>query len=337
MMKKNKMMKLFKWTLGFLGMFALFLIVTFYAETPKYEYKVVPLHSDFGSYYHEKLQISRTKKARPDNEEKLVRYSQGKTEFAVLYIHGFGASRAEGEEVTDQLAKDLKANLYYVRLPGHGTNLEDHRDTTFAEIIQDSETAFLEFEKLGKKTILIGTSMGGLICTYLAAKYPEKVHALILVSPFYDFTSPWGGIYQFSWGKNFAHLVMGKIRKSTQEQKQDPASAFWYRDQYLAAVQNLSDLREYILGTDPFSKITSPVLLFYYYKNEQEQDKSASVPSMLNAFGKLNHNGKASPFNKAVKVETGDHVLFSKYMKSDKDLILKETKEFIQKVFLLKR
>ncbi|EMG01750.1 hypothetical protein LEP1GSC123_4254 [Leptospira borgpetersenii str. 200701203] len=130
---------------------------------------------------------------------------------------------------------------------------------------------------------------------------------------------------------------MGKIRKSTQEQKQDPASAFWYRDQYLAAVQNLSDLREYILETDPFSKITSPVLLFYYYKNEQEQDKSASVPSMLNAFGKLNHNGKASPFNKAVKVETGDHVLFSKYMKSDKDLILKETKEFIQKVFLLKR
>ncbi|RHX79672.1 alpha/beta hydrolase [Leptospira yasudae] len=330
-------MKILKWVLGILGTFALFLVVTFYAETPKYEYKTASLHSDFDAYYKEKLKISQEKKARPNNEEKLVRYSPGKTEYAILYIHGFGASRAEGEEVTDQLAKDLKANLYYVRLPGHGTNLEDHRDATFQEILQDSETALLETEKLGNKTILIGTSMGGLISTYLAAKYPERVHALILGSPFYDFTSALGGIYQFSWGKDFAHLVMGKIRKSTEEQKRDPASAFWYRDQYLAAVQNLSDLREYILGTDPFSKISSPVLLFYYYKNDKEQDASASVQSMLNAFKKVNENGKASPLNKAVKIELGNHVLFSKYMKSDKELILKEEKEFLKKVFETKK
>ncbi|TGL77638.1 alpha/beta hydrolase [Leptospira yasudae] len=330
-------MKILKWALGILGTFALFLVVTFYAGTPKYEYKTVPIHSDFNTYYKEKLKISQEKKARPNNEEKLVRYSPGKTEYAILYIHGFGASRAEGEEVTDQLAKDLKANLYYVRLPGHGTNLEDHRDTTFQEILQDSETALLETEKLGNKTILIGTSMGGLISTYLAAKYPERVHALILGSPFYDFTSVLGGIYQFSWGKEFAHLVMGKVRKSTEEQKRDPASAFWYRDQYLAAVQNLSDLREYILGTDPFSKISSPVLLFYYYKNDKEQDASASVQSMLNAFKKVNENGKASPLNKAVKIELGNHVLFSKYMKSDKELILKEEKEFLKKVFETKK
>ncbi|PJZ40092.1 hypothetical protein CH370_18200 [Leptospira kmetyi] len=330
-------MKILKWTLGIIGGFALFLVVTFYAGTPKYEYKPTPLHADFDSYYRERIEISRNKKARLDNEERLVRYSPGKTEYSILYIHGFGASRAEGEEVTDKLAKDLKANLYYVRLPGHGTNLEDHRDTTFAEILQDSETALLESEKLGKKTILIGTSMGGLISTYLAAKYPDKVHALILASPFYDFTSPLGGIYQFSWGKEFAHLVMGKIRKSTEEQKKEPAAAFWYRDQYLAAVQNLSDLREYVLGTDPFSKITSPVLMFYYYKNEKEQDASASVQSMLNAFKKVNENGKASPFNKAVRIELGNHVLFSKYMKSDKDLILKEEEEFIQRVFAPKK
>lgn len=330
-------MKILKWTLGIIGGFALFLVVTFYAGTPKYEYKPTPLHADFDSYYRERIEISRNKKARPNNEERLVRYSPGKTEYSILYIHGFGASRAEGEEVTDKLAKDLKANLYYVRLPGHGTNLEDHRDTTFAEILQDSETALLESEKLGKKTILIGTSMGGLISTYLAAKYPDKVHALILASPFYDFTSPLGGIYQFSWGKEFAHLVMGKIRKSTEEQKKEPAAAFWYRDQYLAAVQNLSDLREYVLGTDPFSKITSPVLMFYYYKNEKEQDASASVQSMLNAFKKVNENGKASPFNKAVRIELGNHVLFSKYMKSDKDLILKEEEEFIQRVFAPKK
>ncbi|EMO05941.1 hypothetical protein LEP1GSC116_4325 [Leptospira interrogans serovar Icterohaemorrhagiae str. Verdun HP] len=64
---------------------------------------------------------------------------------------------------------------------------------------------------------------------------------------------------------------------------------------------------------------------------------SASVSSMLNAFKKVNENGKANPLNKAVKVEFGNHVLFSKYMKSDKDLILKETETFIQNVFSLNK
>ncbi len=325
-------MKILKWGLGILGAFALFLVITFYAEVPKYEYKPTQLHSDFDAYYKEKLQISLSKKARPGNEEKLVRYSSGKTEAAILYIHGFGASRAEGEEVTDKLAKDLKTNLYYLRLPGHGTNIEDHRDTRFDQILQDAETAFLETEKLGKKTILIGTSMGGLIATYLAAKYPEKVQVLILASPFYDFTNPLGGLYEFSWGKEFGHLVLGKIRKSTEEQKRDPSSAFWYRDQYLAAVQNVSDLREFVLNSDPFSKITSPVLMFYYFKNDQEQDKSASVKSMLNAFDKIQKNGKASPLNKAVRLDIGDHVLFSKFMVSDKERIIKESEGFIRTV-----
>lgn len=326
-------MKLLKWTLGIVGAFALFFVITFYSEIPDYEYKTTQLHSDFDSYYREKIKISKEKNARPGNEEKLVRFTPGNSDLSILYIHGFGASRAEGEEVTDQLAKDLKANLYYLRLPGHGTNLEDHRDATFDQILQDAETAFLESDKLGKKTILIGTSMGGLISTYLAAKYPDKVHALILASPFYDFTNPFGGLYQFSWGKGFGHLLMGKIRKSTEEQKRDPASAFWYRDQYLASVQNVSDLREFILGTDPFSKITSPVLMFYYYKSDEEQDTTASVKSMLKAFEKIQRNGKANPFNKIVRIEMGNHVLLSKYMKSDKDLILKEEKEFLKKVF----
>ncbi|MDV6235714.1 alpha/beta hydrolase [Leptospira ellisii] len=326
-------MKLLKWILGITGALALFLVITFYAGTPAYEYKPVTLHSDFDSYYREKLKISAEKKARPANEEKLIRYNPGPTDLAIIYIHGFGASRAEGEEVTDKLAQDLKANLYYLRLPGHGTNIEDHRDTTFDVILQDAETAFLESAKLGKKTILIGTSMGGLIATYLAAKYPDKVQALILASPFYDFTNPFGIIYQFSWGKDFAHLLMGKVRKSTEEQKRDPASAFWYRDQYLAAVQNLADLREFILGTDPFSKISSPVLLLYFYKDEKEQDSSASVKSMLNAFDRIQKNGKASPLNAAVKVELGNHVLLSKYMKTDKELILKETESFLSRVF----
>ncbi|MEO1224073.1 MAG: hypothetical protein AAFX92_07575, partial [Pseudomonadota bacterium] len=44
----------------------------------------------------------------------------------LLYIHGFGASRGEGEYVFDRVAEKYRANTYYMRLPGHGTNKEDH-------------------------------------------------------------------------------------------------------------------------------------------------------------------------------------------------------------------
>src|SRR5690606_3621994 len=106
------------------------LLILGYSLLPGQSYEY---HSDltesqkasFDAYLQHRLEVGAEKGARPGNEERLIRYGD-KTPIAFLYIHGFGASRAEGEMVMDEIAARYKANTFYLRLPGHGTDMDDH-------------------------------------------------------------------------------------------------------------------------------------------------------------------------------------------------------------------
>ncbi|TIM18210.1 MAG: alpha/beta hydrolase, partial [Mesorhizobium sp.] len=43
-----------------------------------------------------------------------------RTPLAIVYIHGFSASKGEVRPLPDEVADELDANLYYTRLTGHG-------------------------------------------------------------------------------------------------------------------------------------------------------------------------------------------------------------------------
>ena len=58
-------------------------------------------------------------KVKKDNEARIVWFNdsvRGKTEYAVVYLHGFGASQAEGDPVHRSIAKKFGCNLYLARL-----------------------------------------------------------------------------------------------------------------------------------------------------------------------------------------------------------------------------
>lgn len=329
------MKKILQRTLVSLGVFILAYTGIYYATFPKYEFHPnADQTQDFDSFYKSKLEETKSKHPRPGTEERLIRFSPGKTKYAILYIHGFGASRAEGEDTVDPISAKLKANTYYLRLPGHGTNNEDHRDTPFTEYLRVAEETFLMMDKLGDQTILMGTSMGGLISTYLAAKYPDKVGALILYSPFYDFAVPMGKLAYYPGGLQLGELLTGKIRKSPERKPDDGLGdhyyEYWYKDQYLSAIRHVSDATKFILSQKPFEKITAPVLLVYYYKDKEHQDKTASVPAMLDAF--LKFGGEhPNPSNTKVAIESGSHVLTSKHVDSDKKKVESSVLDFLQK------
>jgi len=318
-----------KWLVAISLVLVSFLTSTYKWNVSDYTYNQSETFANFDEYYNKELEISKRENVRPDNEEKLVRYSPDKTPLAILYVHGFGASRMEGEEVVNQVAEAFQANLYYVRLPGHGTNVEDHKNTPFTKYLQDAETALLMSTQLGEKVVLIGTSMGGLISTYLAAKHPDKISAVILASPFYEFPDPTANVFKFTWGKTLIHLLMGEIRKSNEQDSKNESYNYWYKDQYFDAIQNIMDLKRFIEKEDSLSKIEDPVLLFYFYKSESIQDRSASVKAMLDAFDKIQKTPNHNPLNKAVKIEEGDHVLLSKFAKVDKVFLYKEMVSYI--------
>ena len=74
-----------------------------------------PVPPDADAYVAERVARSQALGVWPQATERLVRHGEGKTDVAFLYIHGFGASRGEGEYVVDQLAADWSAGLDLVR------------------------------------------------------------------------------------------------------------------------------------------------------------------------------------------------------------------------------
>ncbi|TGK02136.1 alpha/beta hydrolase [Leptospira selangorensis] len=329
------MKKIFKRVSIGLGAVLIAYLGIYYATFPKYEFHPkADLTQSFDSFYKTKLEETKSLHGRPGSEEKLIRYSPGKTEYTILYIHGFGASRAEGEETVDKISASLKANTYYLRLPGHGTNNEDHRDTPFTEYLRVAEESLLMMDKLGNQTILMGTSMGGLISVYLAGKYPDKIKDLVLFSPFFDFAVPLAKIFFYPGGMTFGETVQGKIRKSPPKTPDDGIGEHyyehWYKDQYLGAIQHVSNATKFVLSQHSLEKIKVPTLLVYYYKDKDHQDKTASVPAMLKGFDKIGGD-TPNPLNTKAQIENGSHVLTSKHVFSDKEKVQKEVLDFLHK------
>ncbi|MCX7679025.1 MAG: alpha/beta hydrolase [Spirochaetes bacterium] len=298
-----------------------------------YEYSQSPLPQSFDEFYAKKRAESAALNARPGNEERLVRYSPQKTKLAFLYIHGYGASRAEGEYILDKIASQLKANTYYLRLPGHGTNKEDHKRATAKDHLDTATAALLMMEKLGEKIFVVGTSMGGLIATYLAAHYPDRITGTVLVSPFYDFATAATRLANcYPIFRTF--VFINPIRVSSREvpPDEDNWTKYWYREQYFISLQQLIDLKRIIARREVYEKITIPVLLLYYYKDENNQDKTASVAHMKEAFALFGKSKQPNPLNRAVAIEEGSHVLMSKYSKTDEHKVITTTLDFISQV-----
>ncbi len=293
-----------------------------------YTYTPSPLPKTFDEFYKEKLRISRELKVRPKNEEKLVRFAE-KTPVAILYIHGYGASRAEGELVMDRIAKQLKANTYYLRLPGHGTTILDHAGVTPKEHLDEAITTLEMMRKLGDKVIVVGTSMGGLITTYIAAEYPGKMDAAVLVSPFYQFGNLNGKLTNFYPMFRLISAVMPHRPSSPIPDEADNWSLYWYPNQYMKALRQLHLLRAIGVHDSIFRKIHIPVLLLYYFKDEENRDTTADVGAMLDAYDEFN-DGTPNRLSRKVAIENGNHVLMSKYQKVDYDRVEKTVLDFVR-------
>jgi pimeloyl-ACP methyl ester carboxylesterase len=320
--------------------FSIFLSLSSCKPIPEYVPGANPKDSTFEEFYTRKLARSKELNVRPGNEEKWIQKSPGKTPLAILYIHGFSASRAEGEEVVDQLADLVNANTYYLRLPGHGTNAEDHRDRVYSDYLEEGREALMMTKLLGEKVVVIGTSMGGLISTYLAAKYPEDVSGLILASPFYDFEDKTSRILNFYGGIGLTHLLFGKIRDTSyntwkpelQKLSTPEYDGYWTTKQYYEAILPLNDLRRAVSNESTYEQVKCPTLLMYYYKNELEKDRAASVEKMISSFQTFPSTNQPDSKNKLVKIEEGNHILLSKHIQVDKTIPKAEMGTFLKKL-----
>jgi pimeloyl-ACP methyl ester carboxylesterase len=303
------------------------------ARAPHYEYVQHVLPANFNAYYQEKLAESAALNARPNNEEKLVRFAP-KTGLAFLYIHGFTASRGEGEYVMDSLAELYQANTYYVRLPGHGTNKEDHASAKYSDYLTAGMDALLMAQQLGDTVVLVGVSMGGLISTWLTAQRPDLVDALVLSSPFYDYAPAAGNALKVPGALRLLRWAQGDERDMNRTDEwlkiiRDGYDDYWYPEQLMQSLQSLEDLRNFAANGNVYKKVSPPTLLMYYYKDEEHQDGAAKVSMMLDAYAQFESTQKQDPRNKLVAMPNGEHVMMSQYVICDQVPVFGEIKAFI--------
>lgn len=121
----------------------------------------------------------------PNTEKRVLWRDPGvRTEFAVVYLHGFSATRQETAPLAEQIANALQANLFETRLSGHG-HVEMPLHAVHAEDwLEDAAEALAVGARLGNKVVLIGTSTGGTLALAMSDHATAKsVSHIVLISP----------------------------------------------------------------------------------------------------------------------------------------------------------
>lgn len=187
-----------------------------------------------------------------------------KTHLAIVYIHGFGASRQEIAPVQQNVAAALKANLFETRLSGHGRG-PALGDAKAAEWTRDAWEAYEIGRRLGDRVILLGMSTGSPLAIYLAEQDQGKnIAGMALLSPnFYPY-DPKARILLWPWGLQLARMIQGKDYEWTPRNAE--MGKYWTTKHKVDALVEMMALVDYSARID-LAQIKVPTIMIYTKKD----------------------------------------------------------------------
>ena len=188
--------------------------------------------------------------------------SKAKTPIALVYIHGFSATKGEVRPVPDLVAKALGANLFLTRLHGHGQDGAAMASASVNDWVNDMAEALAIGHMLGEKVIVMGTSMGGGLATWAAGDpaLSNQIDALVLISPNFGVQASGSFILTLPFGEQLANLIAGKERSFV------PVNAlhakFWTPVYPTKSVLPMAALTKLAVAV-PVEQIKQPALFIY--------------------------------------------------------------------------
>ncbi|MCA8923032.1 MAG: carotenoid biosynthesis protein [Planctomycetes bacterium] len=180
-----------------------------------------------------------------------------RTPLALVYLHGFSATRQETAPLCDEVAKRLGANLYYPRLAGHGRGAALGEATVNAWL-NDSYEAYRIGQRLGERVVLVGTSTGGTLAVWLAARPDIDLAALVLISPNFAVRAASASLLLAPWGGQLAELVVGP--EVSWRAHNEAQARFWTTRYPTRSLLPLAGLMGLVAETD-LAQIRAPSLL----------------------------------------------------------------------------
>lgn len=252
--------------------------------TPSYDLSLPAVPSDPGGLEQYVQARERRHRLKPENEACIVWQDTAhhKTPYSIVYLHGFSASRKEGDPVVTDFARRYGCNLYLSRLDGHGIDTSEPLLTmSAAGLWRDAKEALCIGRTLGDKVIVVGTSTGGTLALKLAAEYPDQVYAVVNMSPNIAINDPLAFLANNPWGLQLARWVKDGLYNHTDGANDPQISRYWYTTYRLEAVSELQNLLESTMTKSTFKKVRQPILNLYYYKDEAHQDPTVKVTAIL--------------------------------------------------------
>lgn len=272
---------------------------------------------------------------KPNNEARIIWADSipKKTEYSVVYLHGFSASQMEGHPVHVNFAKRYGCNIYLSRLAGHGVQDTDAFKTLTPDQFFESAQQALEVGKLlGDKVIVMSCSTGSTLAIMLAETNPE-IHSFIMYSPNIDIKDPMSYLSDENWGPQLTEMVLGSEYNHITTYSEE-AKKYWNEKYHINGIVALKRIIKAYMNDEHFKKISQPLFMGYYYKDEEHQDQVVSVPRMLEFYDAI-----STPFEKKRKVNFTDskgHVFSSIIMNPNIEKVELETYKFAEEVLGLK-
>ena len=187
--------------------------------------------------------------------------SREKTDLAIIYLHGFSATRQETAPLADELADKLEANLFYTRLTGHGKSGSELNNAELNDWLNDTWEAFEIGKELGEEVVVIGSSTGATLATWLALEEEiDQLAALILLSPNYAVQNPLAGLASSSLFRMFEPLLANWEHDFTEVNKKH--GQYWTKEYPLTATFSMFDLIELVKQAN-LENIDLPVQILY--------------------------------------------------------------------------
>ncbi len=182
-----------------------------------------------------------------------------KTPLAVVYLHGFSATKEEIRPVPDEVARALGANLFFARLAGHGRTGEALAAASAEDWLHDYAEAMEIGRRLGDRVIVIGTSTGGTLAAVGATDptLSQGLAGVVLISPNFALNSAAAAILDLPFAPTWGPWVAGAER--SYEPANEDHGRFWTTSYPTVAVFPMATLMRAARAQD-WAAVTIPAL-----------------------------------------------------------------------------
>ena len=201
--------------------------------------------------------------------EKAIRWAdpgtRAPTAISVVYLHGFSATWRETAPLAEQVAEELGANLYQARLTGHGRPASALAAATLQDYLRDGLEALAIGRRIGERVLLIGTSTGGTLATWVASQaHAGELLGVALLAPNFGVRDTRSRILLWPWGRYIARLIS---REHSFEPSNPLHARYWTTRYPVDALMPMMALVARARAVDPGS-LRVPQLVLYSPRDE---------------------------------------------------------------------